>query len=498
VPPPEAQGCPLPIVPLGKTHLSAAEVARILSLAGRLLRDEPALAATEAFGSRVRPGLVSGPSLFYEDHSEIRLVREWTAEAYKYRIALLAGDGDLLAVLAPRELSFEAYLRDILALGNIDIIAVMPDTGGPAVPMVRKLPDDEAAMSAIVSRARGAGSLNIVPYICSGGTWRFAAEIAAQSGANIRVAAPPPRLARRINDKIWFAHQVEELLGRRALPPTKPAFGPTALAGCVARLARTNAQVVIKVPDSAGSIGNIVLAAETIRGLDISGVRDLLLSLLDTIGWRQTFPLMVAVWEAPVIMSPSVQAWIPEKRNGPPVIEGIFAQMIIDGDGKFVGAERVEPAPPWGEQLAHEALMLATLFQELGYFGRCSFDALLVGAAGADVSLHWVECNGRWGAVSIPMTLANRLVGDWKRAPFIVIQHYNDVSPKHGFDELLKLLDPLLFRPGAEAGVVVLTPGVALTGKGFDFLVIERDPTAARAMARNVARVLDATGAGRT
>jgi len=99
-------------------------------------------------------------------------------------------------------------------------------------------------------------------------------------------------------------------------------------------------------------------------------------------------------------------------------------QKLIGDTSKFAGAERVEPAPPWGDQLANEAMMLATLLQDLGYFGRCSFDALLVGGAGADVSLHWVECNGRWGAVSIPMTLANRLVGDLNRAPFVVIQHY--------------------------------------------------------------------------
>ena len=44
-------------------------------------------------------------------------------------------------------------------------------------------------------------------------------------------------------------------------------------------------------------------------------------------------------------------------------------------------------------------------------------DAILIGESLADARLHWIECNGRWGGVSIPMTLANRLTGDWARHP---------------------------------------------------------------------------------
>lgn len=495
--PPKADSNPLSVFPLCETQLSAADADHGQSLARRLLRDEPALAATVPFGPTVRTGLTPGPSLFYEDHCEIPLARAWITEAYKYRIALLAGEGDMVVVSAPRKSAFEAYLKDVLGLGDVEIIALTPDEHGTTVPLTRRLIDDDDAMATIVARTRCAGSLNIVPFIGFDGTWRLAAEIAARSGAEVRVAAPPPRLTRRTNDKLWFSRRVEELLGRQAQPPTQLAFGPAALVARVARLARTNAHVVIKVPDSAGSFGNAVLAAESIRGLDNSGVRDLVLGFLESIGWSGTFPLMVGVWEAPVIMSPSVQAWIPEKETGPPMIEGLFIQKVIGDTGRFAGAERVDPVPPWGEKVVHEAMMLVTLFQNLGYFGRCSFDALLVDDADAGILLHWIECNGRWGAVSIPMTLANRLIGDWKCEPFVSIHRYTGISAKHDFDDVLELLDTLLFRQGDKTGVVILAPGDSVNGNGFDFMVIEKDQATATAVAGDVARILGAAEAGR-
>jgi len=60
---------------------------------------------------------------------------------------------------------------------------------------------------------------------------------------------------------------------------------------------------------------------------------------------------------------------------------------------------------------ASEALTLASPLQSLGYIGRASFDALLVGASPEQATIHWIECNARWGGVSIPMTAARRLLG---------------------------------------------------------------------------------------
>src|SRR5690606_34224305 len=84
-----------------------------------------------------------------------------------------------------------------------------------------------------------------------------------------------------------------------------------------------------------------------------------------------------------------------------------------------------------GIRIAREAVLLASLFQQLGYFGRCSFDTILVGPDPATAEVHWAECNGRGGGTSIPMTLVNRLTGDWAETPLAVVVPEEPVPDRH-------------------------------------------------------------------
>ena len=63
-------------------------------------------------------------------------------------------------------------------------------------------------------------------------------------------------------------------------------------------------------------------------------------------------------------------------------------------------------------------MVLATVFQHLGYVGRCSFDLVLIGDSIETADFQFIECNGRWGGTSLPMTLMNRMFGDWSAQPF--------------------------------------------------------------------------------
>jgi hypothetical protein len=47
---------------------------------------------------------------------------------------------------------------------------------------------------------------------------------------------------------------------------------------------------------------------------------------------------MVSVWECPVVGSPSVQLWIPEKEYGGPIVKGVFHQVVEGSAGEFIGA----------------------------------------------------------------------------------------------------------------------------------------------------------------
>src|SRR5262249_4758195 len=128
-------------------------------------------------------------------------------------------------------------------------------------------------------------------------------------------------------------------------------------------------------------------------------------------GW--TFPLLAGAWCDPVVDSPSVQLWIPHTGEGLPVVEGVFSQVLRGARGSFVGAAPTWLPAEWQQRIADEGVRLGLFLQALGYYGRCSFDAVIAGDDLGSARLQWVDGNGRWGGVSIALTGANRLAGDW-------------------------------------------------------------------------------------
>jgi hypothetical protein len=221
-----------------------------------------------------------------------------------------------------------------------------------------------------------------------------------------------------------------------------------------------------------------------------------LLRLLRTnLGWRGPFPLTAGVWEASVMSSPSAQVWIPSRDAGPPVVEGLFVQLLVGEEGEFAGAEPSELPQEVEGRMAGEALRLACLFQALGYFGRCSFDAVLVGTGTAGPELRWIECNGRWGGVSIPMTLVNRLCGDWREHPFVVVQESDLKMPARSFDEVLRLLPACLFRAIPRPhGVVLMSPRGFEAGTDMQFVAVGCSVAEARTWAERARNILLAGG----
>ena len=137
-------------------------------------------------------------------------------------------------------------------------------------------------------------------------------------------------------------------------------------------------------------------------------------------------------------------------------------------------------------RLAHEAALLGYFFQCLGYFGRCSLDSILVGERKEKVKIHWVECNGRWGGASIPMTLANRLLGDLTSAAFLVMEQADAVAEPWPFEEFCREMSPLLYKKcGPAVGIVILSPSRIEAGTGYELLVLgtSTDDVTARARA---------------
>ncbi len=483
----------LPIVPQAGPAVPARERARLDELAARLLADEPALGGVD-FGSLVRPGMTPDrPALILEDHHGLALYTALRDPRTEYRALLLAGDGDLVTITGRRIETFEAYCRDILGLGHAEIVEPPPHS---AVERVTALVlRDADSMNRIADCACRRGGLTVIPYLGTADVWLLAREIAARSGQPVHVAAPPPRLTGRANDKLWFADRVTEVLDRRALPPTWYAYGPAALAREMAVLAGRHDRLVVKVPDSAGSLGNIVLSSEDVLARAPEQLRDWLIRILGSLSWDGEFPLLVGVWDSPTLASPSVQIWIPARTEGPPVIEGVFQQTVEGRQGMFIGAAPAELPQRWMARLSNEAMRIALLLQAVGYYGRCSFDAVLVGRTLEAAELHWIECNGRWGGVSMPMTLANRLVGDWRRRPFHIVQLRGVAMAPLPVAEAIDRLGGLLFRPGEnEEGLILLTPQRMVEGSGVDFMALARSTARARTLVRDGLTILCGDG----
>jgi hypothetical protein len=463
----------IPIVEQIEVAVSRVERAEIESLAKKRAVEEPDLSSIAHFGPGVQSGLESGPALLIEDRSEIALSKEPEESLFGYRLALLADSNDLLVLSGSRCAAFETYLADLLGIGTFEVLIAKNPNLGRKYPLPRRCIEQAEILRHIAEVARTAGPLSIVPYSATGHVWALAKSIAEASDARVFIAAPPPRLCRRVNDKLWFAKCVKELFGQEAHSPFRSAFGPAALAARVRDLARNRQRVVIKVPDSSGSAGNLLLASEDLRDAHLPDLRSRLIRLLKSFGPDWHFPLEVEVWERPVVSSPSVQVWIPHREEGAPILEGIFEQIIEGDQGEFVGATRVHLPSEWGKRLAHQATCLAILFQELGYFGRCSFDCVIAGNSYDSAKLHWIECNGRWGGVSIPMTFSNRLGAAVSKSEIAIVQRGRFEVPPRPFRDVLLLFADMLFTPGKSTeGIIPLTPAGFERGTGVHFMTI--------------------------
>jgi len=443
------------------------------------------------FGPRVSTGLSAAPSLIFEDHTETALFSTAVDMPLEYRSFLLGGGDDFFVLAGKRYPEFEIYSREVLGIGAGTILKPLDLQDNRCKPLCLRCLDDPVICETLCEVAKDHGRFNVVPYIGTGNAWRLASVIASRSGVEVQVAAPPPRLTRRVNDKLWFLERVNETLGAGSAPLSFSTFGPAALSARIRAISSRSPQVVVKVPDSSGSLGNVMIRSEDVAGLSLMEIQRRILTVLMERGWKGRYPLLVGIWDHPVVASPSVNIWIPRREEGAPVIEGIFTQALAGEDAEFVGAEPCDLPKPLEERIVWGASCLAQYFQNLGYFGRCGFDLILVGNSLENAEIHWIECNGRWGGVSIPITLANRLVDDWARKFVIVVQRTNLAMPPRSLSSILETLKEYLFdTAGNRQGIILLAPGRLVDGSGMNVMVLANSKRKAHAYLRAAAAAL--------
>jgi hypothetical protein len=478
----------------------AARENALRRFAQSLRESDPALCVLSPFAPGLHGEILDAPSLVIEDHGNIRLFEHSGDEAYSYRALLLAGDDDLVAIGVPRREAFEAYCRDWLDLGRPRVL--VPSRSPGMNSLATRCREDVDFIAAASSHAEVHGGLNILPYMGNGSVWELAAKIAENCRAPVRMIAPPPRLTRRVNDKTWFARLLQTVLGQAALPPEHTAESLTGLCRHAAGLAAGYPRIVVKLPDSASAAGNLVLESRSIRDLSWDALHRLLHRRLRALGWDGAFPLQVAAWEQPLAGSPSAQLWIPLAGLGEPLVEALFEQHSTGKAGEFDGARPCRLEKDLQMRIEREAFEIGRVLQHLGYFGRCSLDAILLDNGNAGLQLHWIECNGRWGGVSLPLSLNRRLDrGSGRSAPFVVIEEAHQRLPPREFARVIHDLEPGLYRAGLrDAGAILLSPGRLLDGSGFEVMVRAPEIDEAMRTAAEIAGLLGksvATGAWR-
>ena len=441
---------PWPIVPAFGTALSEAERRAVRRVADTL---RPPIEQDRA---RVRwPGVDQGwrpgPTLYLEDHRRIDLIPESSAVAYEYRMLGLADAGDLYVVSEPKRPSFERELSEQTGFGAPDVVEVSRMNAARLDSLALAASADASVLRRCVETARRHGGLNTVAFQTDETVYELAGDIARRAGAPVRVCGPDPALSGRANSKLWFCDMVMDLLGEDSVPDFRPTATLHRAAESLIDMVQRHPSVAVKVPSSAGGLGNIRFSRDTIRALGLSGVEADLASRLHARGWRSG-TLMVCAWDEDVVMSPSVQVWVPCTGAGAPVIEGLFAQQSRGANASFAGATRLELPPALMQHIIGEAAQIATLLQDLGYQGRLSLDLALVANPDARaLSIKWIEANARWGGVSIPMTVGHRLNAGESPCDLVVFQRRRNGAS----DELERI---------RSRGVIPLSPGPSPSG----------------------------------
>lgn len=413
---------PWPIVRSHSVKLTSAQGLKAIAVATALRLEYPQIDFPDNSTSAVSIGWRPGPTLYLEDHRGVDLVSETSAKAFEYRMLGLAGDGDAYLLSRNSDAAFETNLSDKIGLGEPQFINLDLGENPAADRLASACLKSEDAIAHLVKIARKAGRFNIAPYQVTDDVWALGVHIAGVSGCPVNIVGPNPKLSELANDKLWFTGLVDRLLGPKAIPQTFAGYNCVTAARHIYDLAKSHKKLVVKIPTSAGGLGNMTFLSKDTRNLSLTDVYQLLHEKLQDMAWSIGDPLLIGVWDDHVVSSPSVQLWIPASPEGSPVIEGIFAQAVKGNGGAFVGAQRTSLPKVLTQQITHEAMQIARVFQCLGYYGRLSLDTVLIDPPGSPSKIHWIEANARWGGVSIPMTIGNKITGRQKPSPILILQ----------------------------------------------------------------------------
>ncbi|MCA9217216.1 MAG: hypothetical protein KDB27_29305 [Planctomycetales bacterium] len=398
-------------------RISAAVRQRAVSYAEEIKAANPQLALDRELEPLLPQDLTSGRSLHLDDYSSIPLGQKSDHVRFmQQRACLRATDNDIVALLDHVPPDYIDYFH---ASTGMSLSWLTPKGDSIPTGLAQACWLDRNVRRQLRHEIRHEGLRFIHPHISNVAVWELADLLRRSTRYEVFVVGPPPGVAELANDKVAFARIVHDLLGERYIPRTESACNLGRLSQLVHDLMPASRYIGIKVPNSVGGRGNMVVDTRNLHGLTLAQIRLRLKGMLSALAVPSHSRLLVDVWESHVSLAGSTQLWIPPLATGEPRIEGVFEQLIANQVGHFQGCQPVGLPLEIETETVDASYTIALLLQHLGYIGRCSFDFILVGDSVGSGHLEFIECNGRWGGTSAPMTLTNHLFGSYLKKPFL-------------------------------------------------------------------------------
>jgi hypothetical protein len=194
--------------------------------------------------------------------------------------------------------------------------------------------------------------------------------------------------------------------------------------------------------------------------------------------WQGDEDLIACAW-LDATASPSTQLWIPPSGQGTPRVDGIYEQLLEGEACVFLGSRPSTLSAAVNGALTQASLALAEALQALGYVGRCSFDFVVVDSGDGPATVHFTECNGRWGGTSTPMALVDRLLPG-PRPTYRAQDVLFDALVGRPLPSICDALGDALYRPSQGTGRYILynVGPLAASGK-LDVVALGATPQAA-------------------
>ncbi|MBI2609435.1 MAG: hypothetical protein HYW47_07565 [Deltaproteobacteria bacterium] len=361
------------------------------------------------------------PSLVVCDFSGIPFLDNIIGvEFYQYRLRVLAGSSDIICGTFPLDPALEDYDEKYLGIGRPTYVPIEEKKYHNFL-IAKKISSHQHSLDKLAKEVKKKKIEYLHPYMGVKDVWEVAIDLSKKVGRKIKVFAPPPYVCKWANDKAFFTYFVRKILGSNEVPQAKWANHLEAIVDCLKVLIPQFPKVALKIADYASAMGNIVYRSENLKALSDEELKEKIYLDLARHDWTDGDTVCAVQWRENVLTSPSAQVWIPHPREGYPIIEGIFEQFL-QGETKIFQGSRPSTLPSrLNDLIAKKTFLMALFFQYLGYVGRCSFDLIVCGDSYDQCEIQLVECNGRWGGTSLPMSFMNRLFGNHHKLSYKAI-----------------------------------------------------------------------------